>query len=318
MKKGYIIIVLLSILCISCKRDADKLEYLGPRYIVFSITKALTISADPTDFGSPVSFAAEFNQAKNWRITITGSTSGATKIINGYSQVISSENALWDGSSDMAFFFRAEPCQAVLSFTGSNITQSINFTISVPKTHPGYLIDDFEAASFGTYLGSYTGTFFDAADQAASTIDLYTLFPSPQGDKVLRFDCNDVDSSYYVGGVYHNSVASNYGIPAISSDQLYLNLFVYGYATGNAALSLEINESDGDSWQPAQIAVNWVGWKLVSMKFSQMTNSAGTNVIRESNKINSINISMNSVPAKNNCRALVDYMIFTEGNPLQP
>lgn len=316
MRKIYIITILVSVLFLSCRRDADKLEFLGPAHIMPE--EPLLISSDPVDFGTPVYFTAALYKSKSWIITITGNTSGATKVINGSSQKITSSNATWDGSSDNALFFSAESCQAVLSFPDTTLTQFVNFTISVPKTHPGYLISDFETTGFGSYLGSNTGNYFDTPDQATSTIDIYSFSPAAQGNKVLRFDCNDVDADYYTGGVYHN-VGTNYGIPAMNNEDLYLNLLVYGYTGGNAALSIEVTESDGDKWQPAQIMINWVGWKLISFKYSQMSNNASTgNIIRETNKINSINISMNSIPPGSNCKALVDYVIFTASTPLQP
>lgn len=286
----------------------------------FTITQPFAINLAPVNFGVPVYFTGGFNKFKGWTITITGNTSGAKKTITGSSKTLTSVNAKWDGSSDTVFFFRAaETCQAVISFADTSLIQTISFAIAYPKTHPGYLINDFEEAAFGSYLTSNNGTFFDAPDQATSTIDLYTFSPAPQGDKVLRFDCNDVNASYYTGGVYHNSVASNYGISAISSDSLYLNLYIYGYANGNASLSLEIGESDGDRWTPTQISINWTGWKLVSLKYSQMSNHNSTgNLTREPNKINSVNMSMNSIPAGTNSRALVDYLIFTERTVLNP
>ncbi len=288
----------------------NTIVYNGP----FNITQALAINATPVNFPSSVYFTAKFSNVKNWILTITGSTSGAVKKITGSSITLSSSNTSWNGSSDTAFFFRAETCQAVLSFQDTSLTETVNFTIATPKTHPGYLINDFEESAFGSYLGSNNGTYFDAPDQATSTIDLFTFSPAIEGNKVLRFDCNDVNSSYYTGGVFHNSTASNYGIASMSSDSLYLNLFVYGYASGNASLSIEIMESDGDRWQPAQFSVTWTGWKLVSLKFSQMSDHLGTgNITRESNKINTVNISMNSVPQGLNCKALVDYLIFTKG-----
>lgn len=285
-------------------------SFIGP----FSITTPLAISTNPVDFGVPVSFTGELNRVKSWVITIKGNTSGAIKRISGFDKSLSASNTTWDGSSDTTFFFRAEACQAILSFPDTSLTQTIDFTISQPKTHSGYLINDFEAAVFGTYLGNYTGNYFDAADQASSTIDLFAFSPAPEGSKVLRFDCKDVNSSYYTGGAYHNSVASSFGMPSMSADSLYMNLFIYGYANGNAALSIEVKESDGNSWAPAQINVNWIGWKLVSLQFSKMTGT-GT---RESSKINAVNISMNSIPQGQNCRALVDYLIFTQGAPLKP
>jgi uncharacterized membrane protein YciS (DUF1049 family) len=285
-------------------------SYIGP----FSITQNFAINVSPVNFSSSIYFTGEFNRSKDWTITITGATSGASKTITGSSNVLSSSNAAWDGSSDALFFFRAESCQAVLSFPDTSLTQTINFTINSPKNHGGYLINDFEASAFGTYLGSYNGNFFDAADQATSIINLFTFSPSIQGNKVVRFDCHDVNSSYYTGGIYHNSVGSNYGIPVLDNDSLRLNFFVYGYAGGNAALSVEISENDGDKWQPTQIAVNWTGWKLVSIQYSQMANNSGTgNITRESNKINAVNVSMNSIPAGQNCKALIDYIIFSDG-----
>lgn len=284
---------------------------LGP----FSITTPLAISANPVDFSVPVNFTGELNRVKSWTIIIKGNTSGAYKKITGFDKSFTSLNSVWDGSSDTAIFFRAETCKATLSFPDTSLTQTVEFTISKPKAHLGYLINDFEAAAFGTYLGSYIGNYFDAPDKATSTIDLSTFSPASEGNKVLLFNCNDVNSSYYTGGVYHNSVASNYGIPSTSADSLYMNLFVYGYADGNAALSIEVKESDNESWAPPQISINWVGWKLVSFKYSQMTGSGTT---REPSKINAVNISMNSIPKGLNCRAMIDYLIFTKGGPLKP
>jgi hypothetical protein len=290
--------------------------YSGP----FTITQTFAIHSDPVDLSfSPTYFTAQFSNIKSWVVTITGNTSGAVKEITGSSKSLTLNNTIWDGSSDTCFFFGAETCQAILSFPDTVLTETISFSISVPKTHPGYLINDFEEPALGTYLGSNNGTFFDTPDQATSTIDLFTFSPAPQGSKVLRFDCNDVNANYYSGGIYHNSVATTYGIPSMSSDSLYLNLFIYGYAGGNASISLQVSESDGDSWTPAQINVNWTGWKLISLKFSTMSNYNGTgNLTRETNKINSVNMSMNSVPAGLNCKALVDYLIFTKNKVLHP
>ncbi len=289
--------------------------YNGP----FALTEVFAINATPINFGSSVYFTAVFNKFKSWKITVTGSTSGAVKRFVGSSKKILESNTAWDGSSDTVFFFRSETCQAVLSFPDTNYTETINFTISVPKIHSGYLINDFESGAFGTYLGSNSGTYWDAPDQASSTIDIINFTPSPQGTNVLHFDCNDVTANYYTGGVYHNSAASNYGIPSMSNDSLYLNLFIYGYPSGNASLSIAVQENDGDIWQPTQINIDWTGWKLVSLKYSGMSNNNGTgNIVKESAKINAINLSMNSIPQGLNCRTLVDYVIFTRGNPLKP
>ncbi|MFN8439099.1 MAG: hypothetical protein U0V72_15930 [Cytophagales bacterium] len=290
--------------------------FLGP----FSIVEDLAINAKPVDFTQNVYFTAKLNRIKSWTLTIKGQTSGAVKRIKGYDNTVNLANATWDGSSDTTFFFRkSETCIATLSFPDTSLVQSIDFTLNTAKTHTGYLICDYESTTMASYTDSYIGNYFDAADKATSVIDLLAFSPAPEGAKVLSFNCNDVNSSYYTGGAYHNSKGSNFGIPAFSSDSVYLNMFVYGYSGGNAALSIEIKESDGDSWKPAQLSINWVGWKLVSFKLANATDGGSTgNKIKESAKINAVNISMNSIPQGQNCKALVDYLIFTTGSVLKP
>ncbi len=74
-----------------------------------------------------------------------------------------------------------------------------------------------------------------------------------------------------------------------------------------------------------QVTVDWVGWKMVSVKYSDIPclvngspaapNGEGTH---QSNKIKTINMLHLANPNSGFAKAKLDYMIFTENAPLNP
>ena len=74
-----------------------------------------------------------------------------------------------------------------------------------------------------------------------------------------------------------------------------------------------------------QVNVDWVGWKLVSIKYSDIPclvngspsapSGEGTH---QSDKIRAINMLHLANPTSGYAKAKLDYMIFTENAPLNP
>ena len=52
----------------------------------------------------------------NWQLKITGSNSGAEKIITGTSKTLDEEVALWDGTTTSLPIFRVENCNVEFRF----------------------------------------------------------------------------------------------------------------------------------------------------------------------------------------------------------
>jgi hypothetical protein len=74
-----------------------------------------------------------------------------------------------------------------------------------------------------------------------------------------------------------------------------------------------------------QISINWVGWKLISIRYSDlvaMVNgapaAASGNDVFEPNKLMQINMLHLANPKSGYAKSKLDYIIFTQNNPLQP
>ena len=83
--------------------------------------------------------------------------------------------------------------------------------------------------------------------------------------------------------------------------------------------------STSEDMYSIEIPVNWVGWKLISVKYSDLlclVNGAAStpagNGTHNSDKIQQINMLHLANPSSGFAKAKIDYVIFTENGPLIP
>ena len=159
----------LIVIISSCSKPDE--FYDGPNlydvYGDFEVFTALEGSQINVDFesGETVYFTCELSKVVNWQLKITGSNSGAEKIITGTSRTLDEEVALWDGSTTNLPIFRVENCNVELSFlteeTDTILTTSV--FVTTPKLNDGFVITDFEEGwnpNWSTFVQSGTSMDF--------------------------------------------------------------------------------------------------------------------------------------------------------------
>ena len=148
MKKIFLPLFSAVLFLASCTKDDSGFDgpSLNDIYGDFSILDSLSASAATVDFsaGQQLTFSAEFSKNVNWKIAITGNTSGAVYTIEGFSRLIDATNAIWDGSATTLPMFRSEDCVAQLTIDGEDDTLTAPVAVLGTKVITGLILSDFE------------------------------------------------------------------------------------------------------------------------------------------------------------------------------
>lgn len=295
MKNLTIIIALLSLLpiLVSCKKYDE--EFIGAPLGMapdnFSATP-LTASNDAPDFRTEsVFFLSTFNTSVNWTLMLTGQSSGAEKIIEGFSDGLKADNAAWSGTTDTTKIFQSgEKVTVALSILGWDQTLITEITIGHKKNHGTELglfenisinhgSKNFRDATGLWWFYSFEPNEYDAVEMVADPL-------TPQGNYALRLAGHDANQSYYIGqaGLSAPSGAFNFGPTNI--DNFYINLYIKGSGDGTSAsgktkdykLVMQTYEDDNNDGTlqydgsedkyTYTISLAYDGWKLHSVKYS--------------------------------------------------
>lgn len=334
MKKNVLCIVLMTLFFAGCRKDEDAFD--GPSindiFSNFKLIAPFDADRDSVDFSlsQTVAFSASFNKVVDWKITITGQTSKAQKVIEGQSKTISVTNALWNGSTTNYPVFRAENCTAKLTIKDVADTFNIAIKVIKPKTNPGYLIADFENG---------LNPFWPKYIQSGANMDFKVKTDSvaPQGTKYLNM-AGTVNWDYLIG--YIDFPASAYGsqfaFPLNTNpSSVYFNCLIYGVANTNTSLVLfqfKEDENGDGTFTPAnedeydyQITVDWVGWKLVSVKYADLNTlvngQPGTpkgNGLRNPDRLGKISMLHLADPNNGFASTKIDLITFSNNAPIEP
>jgi hypothetical protein len=159
---------------------------------------------------------------------------------------------------------------------------------------------------------------------------------APQGNAYYNL-AGTVDWDWLIGLVNFKATAGGNATFPLNSNpnSVYFNVMVWGDGSLTNSLVLFQFEEDenGDGTFTAasedqyavEIPVNWTGWKLVSLKYSDIPclvngqpaapNGDG---VHNSNKIKQVNMLHLANPSSGYAKAKLDYIIFTENGPLNP
>ncbi len=334
MKKSIILILTLLPVFIACrKKEVDKID--GPSlnnvYGAFNVVSPLDKSLDSVDFsiGQTLSFSAEISKIVDWKIKITGQNSGAVKIIEGTSSKLDATNTTWIGNTTEFPVFRTEICDIQLTFNGEADTLVSQVKIIQPKLNPGFVVADFE-----TGLNPGWASFIQSG--ADMDFQIKTDNFAPQGNSYYNM-AGTVDWDWLIGYLYLG--ASAYGAPHFplsdNPDNTYFNIMIYGEpGMINTLLLFQFQEDDdnngsfnatSEDMYSLEIPVNWVGWKLISVKYSDIPSlfngqpsAPNGNGQHNSDKIQQVNILDLANPISGNAKTKIDYIIFTENAPVNP
>lgn len=289
----------------------------------------------------PAGVEAEFSHPVSYTLTITGLESGAEKKISGLSQNLLES---WNGDHDGLYFFKAgEYALVELSFLGSNkVVRDTILIAGVKKIGSQGLalastatLEGFEgnSFSFNSSLWSY-GIYPDPPQEidvaqfgVGATTRRDTMDPTKgerpvQGQYALTLVGKDVNKNYFVGGIKRQLTANERSaLSSISPNDLYVNIYLYGRGDANSKLNYSFNEYEGVTASDVyenQFTLDHIGWKLFSIKYSDLSVIDAGNGIREPAKIKDIAFNLISAPPGNSVRATFDYPILTFGAPFNP
>lgn len=305
-----------------------------------------------------VVFKAEFNEEVSWTITITGKASPedhAIKVFKGTSMIIDSSLASWDGASDNIYFFKKDEYLNIkLEILGSDkVREWDSYYVSSPKdfnakdnvivllnfegsgaliNEPGSVFTFFDTENKSEFIDSLAFVGSDAlvrsnCDNLDGAIDCSTLelgkgnIPTPvEGNGLIYVRGKDIvgqPNSFFIGGFNHSP--SIYGLDA-PLDSIYLNFYANSWGNKTTKLSIELEGIGGDIFK-SEKNITWSGWKLVSIKLSDMVlgtaGTLGTGVmIPKALKKLGIQIHSGDGPGKE-AEMLIDYVCFTYGAPFR-
>ena len=148
MKKLTYLFLLTAALFISCEKDGIEGPNLNDLFGELNIIENLAIVGDSASFVSESAyFTAKFSKIVDWKISITGISSGAEKIIIGKSSEINATNSLWRGEVSLLPFFKEENCSVLLTFPLHSDTITDSFVINEAKKYGDgseLIVSDFE------------------------------------------------------------------------------------------------------------------------------------------------------------------------------
>jgi hypothetical protein len=342
--KHFYLLLILAVILFSCERE---MGFEGPSLIdqfgTFNVIEKLTISNKNIDFaeGETSFFNAEFSKAVNWEIIITGLNSGAIKSIYGNSRILNQENALWDGSTSSLPMFKIENCSIDLKVSYNvnsadtliSVEDSIisveNLTIVSNKNNSGLLIADFE-----TGLNPNWDPFVQSGGNMSFNI---SSNQAPQGNFYYDMGGN-VDWDWLIGMV--DIPANGYGAPTFdlneNGDKVYFNVMLYlpENLPNPPIVLFQFREDDNgngvfetglEDMYSIEIKDLEFGWQLISIKYTDLPClSNGTpidpdgNGIHNPDMLNMISVLMLAQQGNGFSQTYMDYMIFTENEPLNP
>lgn len=333
---NFIILILIN----GCKKDpiGMDIEALGnyPDTVHAFLKNRDTLH---TTLNETAYFTATFKNTVIWQLTITGLNSGAKKVFKGTGTVLDQSNTLWNGGADNPpLKFSNEPVKAVLSFPSfPNVTFSTNLYIFIDGSYnytKSFLVSDF--SSVHIYQFGQTppndGNKWWVSDYKLPNNTNTPYNPSPDGNNYLLFQNSPQPGNPYIDYMRIDANVSQDGVSSDSTftlyvdpNQVYFNIYAYNTVTSgtnDAWVTIQFNESDGsqrtfDIKQP-----NWTGWKLLSVKYSDLVPAAGTSGSGNPSKLVSIGwvflSAQTDLTTPETVSIALDHPIFTFGGPYQP
>lgn len=334
MKKS-LLFICAALMMFSCRKEDNEAidgpslnDLFGP----FAILEDFEFSHDEIDFAAdPLAFySGELSKNANWEMRITGSESGATRLITGFDRVFSIDNAAWNGGASTFPGFSLEEAYVELTFPDEEDAPVIQDTITITgaKVDDGILITSFEDG-----FGSNWTNFNQTTVQGVIACD---NGESAKGDCHYSFQ-GSVPWDWAIGSVMvRPDEGESFGLPA-SGTNLFFNMgfkATENFGPTNSFILFWFDEDDnGDGvWDEATedryVLEYWSegsDWDLISLLYNDLQFDAEGNAVEtngnglpEPSKLVSINVFFLANPENGNSAALVDHLIFTTNSPYTP
>ncbi|MBG38303.1 MAG: hypothetical protein CL857_00100 [Cryomorphaceae bacterium] len=323
----------------TCTKEDFEGPSINNLYGNFEIIEPLTLTNDNPNFESneQVGFHCKLNKPVEWKITIHGLTTSASREITGFSSQIDSNTVVWNGGPAQVPFFSEEFCSVELSFENEIDTLRDTINIASAKTYEdGIWFEDFEDGLPTEGLVYYNTdgggmTFSVANDGALLGNSYFKMGGRVNWDWVL----GSLDLPLNITNVSQapDDLFINIGLLS-DLDDLHTGQFI------NILISEETNTPFNDNLDnnasdlfestmevyKMKIPVDWNGWQLKSFRYSDFEprdpNNPDIVFDMNPNNIRAIRIACQACPSSSgnpvcpenfgkDVRTDIDHIIFT-------
>ena len=340
------IFLFISVLCLT--HSCTKKEFEGPLietlYADFELIESLSITNKSPNFSAKeqVGFHCKFNKPVEWKISIMGRSTNATRFITGFSSVIDSNNILWNGGPSQIPFFSEEECVVELTIENEidTIRDTINI-ISAKNYEDGIWVESFENGFPENGLVHYNNdgggmTFSLASDDALLGNYYYKMGGRVNWDWAL----GAIDLPLNISDATQNPEELYLNIGILSDLQdLHTGQFINILISEETEVPFNDNPNNNASdifesnmeVYKMKIPVDWEGWQLKSFRYSDFepvsANDPNINFNMNPSDIRAIRISCQACPSSSgnpvcpenfgkDVRTDIDHIIFTVNSSL--
>ena len=344
--KYFVSLVVVITLLVSCKRE--DVDVIGPEIAIASSNFELDkfeFNTSTVDFRVDSNwFSAKFNERVSWEITIKGTQSKAQKVIKGTSDSLTQFNTIWTGGhSGLYFFNTGEKVVAELCVFGSDEKWYDTLEIKASKSNYGentilwWDMVSFNQGGQGLALQDktvYWFSFWDGdtfepqkvTEKLIAIDEVPTSLKDPVQGMYRSMEGQDGiwTQAYFVGSSSHTPYNAGAGFE-VSRSKMYINFYLRA-RTATSGMSFDIISGlDGNNSTPYSLTyevgeIDWEGWKLISVKLSDMGESVvGTEPFSTSN-ITGIRLNLQVTSGANVDKTGfdIDFITFTKGEPFNP
>ena len=340
------IILFLSLACFL--HSCTKKEFEGPLietlYGDFELIEPFKLTNKKPSFSinEQVGFHCEFNKPVEWKITILGLSTGASREITGFSNLIDSNMIVWSGGPSQVPFFSEEDCAIELTFENEIDTLRDTISIvSVKNYENGVWFENFEdgiPANSLVYYNTDGGgmTFSVANDDPLIGNSYFKMGGRVNWDwnlGVLDLPLNIINVSQNSDDLYVNiGILSD--LQDLHAGQ-FINILISEEKDTPFNENLDNNASDlFESTMEVykmKVPVDWDGWQIKSFKYSDFEpvspNNQDINFNMNPSDISAIRISCQACPSSpgnpicpenfgKDVRTDIDHIIFTANSSL--
>jgi hypothetical protein len=329
MKKLSIYLILVSaVLLLTCKKSD---EYLGPDvdkvFGAYELIDSFKISQNAIDFrqeGASVNFSAKFAAYEDWNLKITGLQSGSYKEYSGTGDVV---NINWFGTSSALPVLQRENCSVVFTVLGEKYTAAESLFIDSTRVSSGVLIMDFESGvptSLPNFYQSGVNFFADGLGSAGEGNSFFNAGGEVPWDYLIGLiefpALNTIGQSHYPLSTNQHNV--HFNVMMRGDENLPNSFGIFNFYEDDDGDGLWEPDSE-DMWSTGNIFINKSTWELYTRPYDSLTlatsgEGANGNGILEPEKLMNVEYLLLIDPAQGEARGDLDYLIFTEGGPLQP
>jgi len=330
-----LLVLAVTLTATSCNRSKDSLgEDISP-------SESLNITIDDLTFNgmtggvvnlsnAGLNITGTFPEKIKWTIKIEALDNSADKTYSGEGKTI---NVWWYGNSRKEPKFTPGACKLTFSVqckepVTKNFTLQGSSDFKTLNGNFGSLVRDFDknglidVGTVGVVQGAGVDGYFYGDDVSKSVVWTYvTANGSPAGGYYAHIAGASKSSSplWYFGGVSIEglSAAPTSPLKALATtdpSNIWMNMYIRSSKTSNAEAVVSLGITQTVKWTFRK-AVDWDGWKMCSVRLSDMISNDGT-VLTNASDLKTIDLQLGCTPVQTLTNTIdYDFVIFTVGGP---